>query len=180
MFAFFRKFKRKKDTKESVGAIKALWDTDFRDIWNIEDKSSFICAMNGWVCKKSSYGDNVERLSQAEKVLYFVVQLEGEVNNGGFSQFSYNSSGNFANETPAALREIGAEKTAEICDKALSAFEGRIPQDWNERQTMLEYALTDEVNKVLDECDDEFYICPENLDELNYQFVMKSRGQFTR
>ena len=166
--------------ENSVNYFKELWDTDFDDIWNIENKNNLLIALNGWLCRKSSYGENIENLSDAERVLYLTFQLEGEVNNGGFSQFLYNSSGDFANDSVAALHEIGADKTAEICTRVLSEFGGAVPKNRDERETMLDNSFTDEVDEILSQCDSDFYECPDDLMELNYQFVLNNRTQFTR
>jgi len=164
----------------SVNDFKELWDTDFDDIWKIENENNFLIAMNGWLCKKCDYGENIEKLSHAERVFYVVFELEAEVNNGGFSQYLYNSSGNFANEIVKALSEIGADKTSDICDKAFAALGGEIPEDWELRQEKLESMITDEVDEILSECDSEFYNYPDNLEELNYKFILANRNQFTR
>ena len=139
-----------------------------------------LIALNGWLCRKSNYGEKIEKLSSAERVFYLVFQLEGEVNNGGFPQFLYNGSGDFANESAAALREIGAEKMAEICDRVLSEFGGAVPKNRDERETMLDNTFTDEISEILSQCDNEFWKYPDDLVELNYQFVLYNKTQFTR
>ena len=174
MFKIFNKLKQKKQIKDSIDDFMNLWETDFDDIWSIDIKSNLLVALNGWICKKSNYGENFEILSQAEKVFYLVFQLEGEVDNGGFSQFFYNSSGDFSNETPAALREIGANKTAAICDKALFPFGGALPQNRDEREAVLDNLLTDEINEILNQCDSAFYEEPDDLSELNYPVCRKT------
>ena len=143
MFKMLDKLRQRKQIKESVNDFNAIREADFDDIWKIECNNNLLVALNGWLCRKCSYGENIETLTDAEKAFYFVVQLEGEVNNGGFSQFFYNSSGDFANETPAALRKIGADKTADICDRALAAFGGAVPRNRDERETMLDETSTD-------------------------------------
>jgi hypothetical protein len=47
---------------------------------------------------------HLERLSAPATVYYLVCTFEGEVINGGFSQFFSNSSGTFSQETVQALR----------------------------------------------------------------------------
>lgn len=177
---YLDKIQELKLQKESLNDFKGLWDTDFDDIWKIKNKNDFLIALNGWLCKKSNYGGNIEKLSDAEKVFYMIYDLEGEVNNGGFMQFFDNSGGKFANETSAALRKIGADKTAVICDKAISALGVKMPTDWEERRAMLDDVLTDEIGEVLSRCDNAFYEYPDNLVELNYQFIMENREKFTR
>ena len=56
------------------------------------------------------------------------------MNNGGVSQFFFNSSGNFANKLAQAYKEIGAPKTAEICNTAVNAFKQKLPTDMEERE----------------------------------------------
>ena len=180
MFKFFDKLKQDKNIKKSVNDFKNLWETDFDDIWIIENKNSMLIALNGWLCRKSNYGENIEKLSSAEKTFYLVFQLEGEVNNGGFSQFLYNSSGDFANDSAAALREIGAEKMAKICDRVLSEFGDAVPKNREERETMLDDTFTDEISEILSQCDNEFCKYPDDLVELNYQFVLYNKTRFTR
>ena len=166
--------------RKTAGFFNELWNPNFDNIWSIEDENEFLIALDVWLGSKCTYGEAMERLSDAEKTFYLVFQLEAEVNNGGFSQFFFNTSGNFANETADALRAIGADKTAEIYLRAIGVFGGEVPKNRRERQDMLEKAKTDEVNKILSECDREFCAYPDNLTELCYKFVFENKEQFTR
>jgi hypothetical protein len=59
--------------------------------------------------------------------------LEGEVNNGGFDQFFYNSAGNNTADTILALQAIGAARTADIVKRAAAMFPGGgmpLKSDW--------------------------------------------------
>lgn len=170
----------RKSKDNTLDSFNSIWECDFDDIWKFGDRNSLVIAMNGWLCRKCNYGENIEKLTDTEKVFYLVVQLEGEVNNGGFSQFFYNNSGDFANETPDALQKIGADKTADICSRALAAFGGTVPEDRNERESMLDDIFTDEINDILSKCDSEFYEHPDNLELLSYQFIFRNKDQFTR
>ena len=66
-----------------------------------------------------------EQLSQAEQTFRLVWELEGEVNNGGFEQHFFNSSGDIARLAPDALREIGAAATAD-CNGSV----GSVWREW--------------------------------------------------
>ena len=169
---------KKKETNEPD--TYNLFEIDFDDIWDIDEKNNLLVALAGWINRKCNYGENIEILSNEEKVIFLVSQIEGEVNNGGFSQFFYNNSGNFANETAAALWEIGAEKTANICARALAPFGGTVPNNREERETMLGNTFTDKIDKVLNQCDKEFYEGADDLTELQLEFVLKNRNRFTR
>jgi hypothetical protein len=176
MFGIFRKKVSKKKIEESMQEFDAIWNCDFDDIWKIEDVNNFLVALNGWLCKKCNYGEEINKLSYAERIFYLNTQLEQEVNNGGFEQFFFNSSGDFANETLESLYAIGADETAKIYKKVLNAFDCEIPKNRDER----EYLITESVGVVLSKCDEEFYEYPDNLNELNNQFIIKNKDQFTR
>ena len=167
------------DLEKSVHSFRALWETDFDDIWSIDNKNNLLIALGSWLSKKSNYGEYPKRFSNAEKTIYIVYQLEAEVNNGGFDQFLFNSSGDFANETAAALRSIGAEQAAAICDRAFLAFGHPIPEDRTEREAFLDDA-PDEIDDILSQCDSDFYAYPDNLLNLCYDFIMAHRDEFTR
>jgi len=68
-----------------------------------------------------------------------VNDLEMEINNGGFDQFFFNSTGDRAHETIDALLAIKASHTADILKSAVDKFpNGTVPTDRGERQTLLE------------------------------------------
>ena len=148
-------------------------------IWNLTDTNDFVVAMTEHLDNKTQYGEDMSALSEAERIFYITQTLEMEVNNGGFSQFFYNSSGNFSNELVGAFTAIGANATAAICQKAISAFGRDIPVDRDEREEMLDELESDEIDEILEECDSAFLDYEDNLNELNYNFVMKNKKSFT-
>ena len=147
-------------------------------IWNLTDTNDFVVAMTEHLDNKTQYGEDMSALSEAERIFYITQTLEMEVNNGGFSQFFYNSSGNFSNELVGAFTAIGANATAAICQKAISAFGRDIPVDRYEREEMLDELESDEFDEILEECDNAFFDYDDNLNELNYNFVMKNKEFF--
>ena len=148
-------------------------------IWSLADTNDFVIAMTEHLNNKTQYGDDMSVLSEAERIFYITQTLEMEVNNGGFSQFFYNSSGNFSNELVSAFTAIGANATAAVCQKAVAAFGCDIPVDRNEREEMLDELESEEIDEILEECDGAFYDYEDNLNELNYNFVMKNKDSFT-
>lgn len=139
------------------------------------ERNDFIINMWDCICKKCKAGDELEKLNEHEKVFFITQLLEQEVNNGGFSQFFYNSSGNFANDIVNSFTKIGAVKTAEICKKALAVFGDTAPVDRNERENFLDSKDCDD---ILNKCDDAFYNYEEDLELLNYTYIMKHRKYF--
>ncbi len=153
-------------------------DETMVDVWSIEDEFELLNELNKRICEKIGAEDNFEKLTEEEKIFFILWQMEAEVNNGGFSQFFFNSAGNFANEAEAACRKIGADNMAEICKKALDAYGGKLPEDWTERQEFMEEMESDEISEILDECDSEFYDYPDDLGGLLYKFVMENKEKF--
>ena len=130
------------------------------------------------ILEKSHYGDRAEKLNPHERVILVVRLVEDEVNNGGFSQFIYNSSGSFAGDVVASMTAIGAVKTAEICQRALSAFGTEIPVDREVRQALLDQKEEEGIGEILDECDDAFYAYEEDLIRLCCAYILAHKDAF--
>lgn len=130
------------------------------------------------LCDVCDYGQNVDSLNEYERTIFVTQELENEVNNGGFFQFFDNSSGQFASEIVQAFINIGAEKTAEICRKAVEAFGQELPVDWEERRSLLDQIADAAVADVLDACDTAFYSYEENLEALNAAYIRKHIEHF--
>ena len=126
------------------------------------------------LCRKCNYGENMQSLNEHERIIYVTQLLEAEVNNGGFDQFFGNSSGNLSNEIVSAFKQIGAMKTAAICEKAISVFSSPVPATQEERNQL----LSEEKCTILDKYDNEFYNSEENLDVLNRQYVREHKDWF--
>lgn len=165
-------------TTDNLTVNDTKGDTKMEHIWKITDTNDFVIAMTEHLNEKTQYGEDMSVLSDAERIFYITQTLEMEVNNGGFSQFFYNSSGDFSNELVGAFTAIGANTTAAICRKAIDAFGRDIPVDRDARQEMLDELERDGLDEILEECDDAFFAYEENLNELNYNFAMKNREQF--
>lgn len=171
-------FLKKKKTDKSINSFEDLLDINITDIWEIENKNSFIIAMDSWICKKCNYGDDMDKLSLQERIFFITQRLESEVNNGGFSQFFYNSSGNFTNELFDSFISIGAEKTAQICKKSVDVFGCKMPVDGAEREAFIDQMFTDDINAVLNECDNMFYEYLDNIEELNFKYIIENKEYF--
>ena len=105
-------------------------------------------------------------LSDSERLLATIWWLEGDVNNGGFDQYYFNSGGNFAKLAPGALRFIGAHAAAQIVESANARFgPNGPPESRNERQTAL-----DELRKAdpvaFESLDAQFYRYPDDISGL--------------
>lgn len=149
-----------------------------KKIWNMEDVNERIMALSEHVAEKCRFGVKMEKLSPPERVFFITQNVEMEVNNGGFSQFFYNSSGDFAGEMVEAFREIGAEKTAAICQQALDAVGQPLPQNRAERIELIEAIETDALTEALNACDDAFYEYQDDLNALTDAYVKQHQAEF--
>ena len=151
------------------------------EIWNIKEKQEFVTEMFEYISEKCKNGEKIEDLNDKQRVFYIVQTLEMEVNNGGFSQFFFNSNGIFAGELISSFKKIGAIKTAEICKKAVSIFGDKIYADRNELQDFLvpdDEEEEEKIEEILNECDDAFFEYEDDLTELNYQFIIDNKESF--
>lgn len=130
------------------------------------------------LCNICDYGQNIDLLNAYERTIFITQELENEVNNGGFSQFFDNSSGQFAYEIVQAFSIIGAVKTAEICAKAVGAFKHKLPTDWEERRALLDKIEDEGVASILEACDNAFYECEEDLESLNAEYIRNNIEHF--
>ena len=64
----------------------------------------------------------VDALSRLQRDALCIMNFQGEINNGGMHQYLFNSSGDFARETPDVLRRIGATVPAALLDRANAYF----------------------------------------------------------
>ena len=159
-----------------VLSLKKLSNANIKDIWEISDRKAFLITMKGWVDRKCDYGKCMEQLTPQERVFYLTRELEQGVDESGYLQYLYGESGAFYGELQGAFMEIGAYRTGETCRKAAAAFGRELPADLEERSTVLvEHTDPKVIDRIL-ECDDEFF--EDDLDELNYRFIMDNRDAF--
>jgi hypothetical protein len=116
-------------------------------------------------------------LSLPEQVFCSIWELESQVNNGGFDQYYFNSSGDTAFAVESALRTIGAHHCADIVRRANSMFEGGAPpRDRLARQAAWD-AISDDSKDRLDDLDHEFFQYPDDLTSLLYDYVVSHREE---
>ena len=116
------------------------------------------------------------KLTIPEQVFLLIWELESEVNNGGFHQYFYNSSGALAPNVVSALRTLNAEATADIAQRALNAVDNAITS-WSDdaaRHANIN-RLSPGTRQILENLDQEYYKCPEDLTPLLYKYVAEHR-----
>jgi YD repeat-containing protein len=122
------------------------------------------CPTCGWESLDNLHDvtELAENQLSIDEVVDLIDALEGEVNNGGFHQYFYNSAGDRTEETIQALEIVGACAMADIVKRAAQKFAGGMPpKNRFERQDVLLKAYPNAASfRTLDE---EFYQYPDNL-----------------
>lgn len=144
------------------------------------NETAIIMAIDVYLNKKSNYGEKMEGLSESQKKFLIIENLEREINNGGFNQFYFNSSGDYSNETVNALITIKAHKTAEIVKLANAQFfDSSVPKDRFERQKIVE-TIDGSTADIWEKCDQDFYKYEDNIEVLLIEFVKTNSMDFEK
>lgn len=115
--------------------------------------------------------DGFQLLADVEKTYYAVSCLIGEVYNGGFDQFFWNSSGALYAYALDGLFEMGAEDSAAQLSKAKQIIFGdtHVPLDKAERNAKLREIGSRSELEALDKA---FWTDPDNLGERCKQYAI--------
>ncbi len=147
------------------------------DVLAKQDATQFAIALSDLVFPRYDR-DGFAALTPAEQVAYCVDALEREVNNGGFEQFFWNSSGDTAHETVEALQAIGANNAASIVREAIACFPGgSVPASRDEREGVLS-SLGEAPRGKWSELDGRFCEYPDDRAALMRGFAAKNRTGF--
>ena len=129
-----------------------------------------------------------EGLGPAARTLWHVGCFQGEVINGGVSQFFSNSAGNWAHESLAALRQIGAALCVDLLEEALTLFPGGVaPADRPKRCELL-FAFEEREPQFLEDLSQVFYkrvdalgsVPEDDLTALQLTFMQTHRAERVR
>jgi hypothetical protein len=100
-----------------------------------------------------------------------ILDMDGQVQNGGLVQFIDNGSGNYFHETIEAARDIKNDKLIEILTKILEHFpEARVPKDWDERRVLWDQLCDkqeddENCSELWDALDKEYYNNAKQMNE---------------
>lgn len=105
-----------------------------------------------------------DSLNHHEKVFFVMSKLDMEVNNGGFSQFFFNTNDEWNDILVLAAKEIGAFQIASICENALEI-----------KNTIVDEELQED---KLNECDEVFYKSSDCISGLCVEYARKHKEEF--
>jgi hypothetical protein len=118
--------------------------------------------------------EHIDRLSSEARLVYLVWCLDGEIHNGGFDQFFYNSLGDHWAELLSHLDTIGAVTSKRLLTQAVSIFPDSAPaKNREERFKQLKRLDDGEVEALLSDLDEEFWRYEDDLARRVNDFVMK-------
>ena len=139
-----------------------LSDEEIENFWKEEDDVELVYRLYDYIQKKSLNFQKLENLNEVEKNIRILNDLDGEVNNGGFEQFFFNTRGEYNDSLIKALTAVNAPETAGICAKALDIISRGL--------------LKDQESDLLDkECDEPFYDKSENLTSLLADYARNNK-----
>ena len=151
---------------------------DLEKLLSSDETNGSIIELDNFIGELCSYGDDMDKLTEQQKQFYYNQCLEREINNGGFNQYFFNSSGDFAHKTVQSLLIIGANKTADILQKAIDQFpNSNVPENRTERQEILEQ-IQETADLIWEELDQKFFTYEDDLNTLNIEFIRKNKDKF--
>ena len=119
--------------------------------------------------------------NKSRQAIYMIWILESEINSGGYSQFYSNSSGQYSTYLPDALKRVGADRLADLTQRANNLFE-KVNKKSDENQD----GAIDEPSKsypdnLFKRFDDEFYELAQvdSLDRVQVDFIRNHKEKFT-
>jgi len=124
--------------------------------------------------------ETVMSWNKSRQAIYMIWILEAEVNNGGYNQFYFNSSGQFYKHLPDALKFVGANKFADLTKRANETFAKENSQITQHQDGTLEGLSKSYDDNPLNKFDDEFYDLynTENLQQIQVDYIRKNKKDF--
>lgn len=158
--------KREKQTLEEAFNIK-----------EIGDFSDDVCY---FFVKNQDYNSDkaFKSFNEYQKTLACILELEGEINNGGLDQYYFNPAGNYAKFCEKALENIGSKELLSILQKANSFFPNATPDTDRDKRWKQMEQWDEAINKALDALDQKYYEgLNENISQLIYNYAHKYKKE---
>lgn len=119
-----------------------------------------------------------ENLTEAERTVASVRMLIDEVNNGGFWQYFFNSSGDYVGAALEGLIAIGARETEKALLKATNLFGGQGPSENRDSRIGQLEELSKKTQARLRALDDAFYKDPDGIEAKLFLFIAQNKESF--
>lgn len=152
---------------------------EIEKVLNLSSETDIILKIGEIIWGKTTPEDNCfSKLNDIEKTFVYIDLLEGQVHNGGFDQFFFNSSGSYTYGILSSYKKIKANKTAELLETAMKLFPIQpIPTNTAiRRQYMVN--VEEFISERWNDLDDEFYKYADNVPELLISFIKEHIREF--
>lgn len=118
--------------------------------------------------------------TKPRQAIYVIWCLEAEVNNGGYNQFYFNSSGKYYKLLPDALKLVCANKFADLTSRANKIYEQENAKITKYQDGTLEGFSKSYDDNPLNKFDDEFYDLykTEDLQKKQVDYIRKNKTEF--
>ena len=168
---FFQRFKFRKELKKHINRPLDINEILSRDTDTnvVVDAYEFFMRKSNWKID-DSFNDTI-------KTFLLCVLYDGEITNGGISQFLINSSGNYAHQTADALHTIGALDSEKLLRKSFTLFKnGIVPACEDDRNQMID-EMTD-ADSVFEQLDIESY--NKDIHRFCYKYLFANKDWFVK
>lgn len=139
--------------------------------WELDANIGFIL-----LAKEEQHG--LASFTESERYVYAVEAMLREVNNGGFDQFFYNSSGQLAFDLVPALKAISAREVVKIAQRALDIFGTLESLEEDVRVDHLMEITEEGELQLWEECDSDFYESEELLEPVLLDYIESNVESF--
>jgi hypothetical protein len=120
------------------------------------------------------------RATPGQSAIYALLWTDAEVNNGGFEQFFFNSSGSLIDEAIEGAELVGASGNASILREAAEVFaDGDVPENRETRSRILD-ELSEESREKLLQFDDRWFDLDRKLERKMLAYVREYPNEFFR
>lgn len=116
--------------------------------------------------------------TRSERFVYAIEGMVREVNNGGWNQFFFNSSGALAFDLAPALEAVGSTKNLSIAERAVRIFGKPASLGEDDRAKRLAKVTRDGDNNPWEKLEGEFYQNPEDLEAMIIEFIARNQAEF--
>lgn len=125
--------------------------------------------------------ENVSKLTKGQQAVFSTWWLEAEVNNGGFNQFYFNSTGKYAAMAEKGFKTIGALKLSELTSLANKIFNENKERIEGFDDGTLEGFSESYNENPLNDLAPQFYELYdlENISELRIKYIRENTSEFT-
>ncbi len=122
--------------------------------------------------------DAFHLISEPRRTLFAAYWVEAEINNGGLSQYYFNSAGDQAADAPRYLRELGLTEAAEILEEANAFFpDATPPSDRRARIAVLD-DIEEQASEAWNELDNRFYESGISFQPNMITYIRNNREEF--